>query len=584
MTLSNTDIADIFDTCADMLQIKGESVHRWMSYRRAAETIRELPRDLSAIAADNGLTELPGIGKVLAEKIQEMLDTGQLEFLEELKKEVPMGVVEMLRVNGVGPKKAALFWNELDITSIEGLEKAARAGELQKLSGMGKKSEQKIVEGIESLARQATSRTTLGDALPIAQSILDRLLELPEAIKGDIAGSIRRARPTIGDVDILIASDNAQPIMDTFVEMPEVARVLGHGATKSSVELKSGLQVDVRVLEEKRYGTALQYFTGSQAHNIRVRELALNAGYSLNEHALTPLDENDNLVHDHAVYCDTEEKVYETIGLTWVPPEIREDRGEIEHAHFGDMPTLITMDDIRADLHMHTTWSDGKSSIQEMAEAARERGREYIVITDHSHSLGIANGLTVDRLMKQQEEVRTIDAEMGDNFHVFHGTEMEINADGNLDFPDDVLAQLDFVIASLHVSLRQDRETITNRLLNAVTNLHVDMIAHPRGQLIGRREPADLDMDRIFAAAAESGIALEINANPQRLDLEASAARLASEKNILIAINTDAHQIPQMGLFHYGIRTARRAWLTPEKVINTWTVNQFREWISNRGK
>ncbi len=584
MSLTNDQIATIFENCADMLQIKGESVHRWMAYRRGAETIRETPRELSAVAAEGALTDLPGIGKTLAEKIEEMLETGKLTFYERLKEEVPVGVLDMMHINGVGPKKAALFWKELDLTTLEELEAAAQAGELQKLSGMGKKSEQKIIDGIAALRRQNTGRTPIAIAQPIAESILERLLALPEALHGDIAGSIRRTRPTIGDVDILIASENPKPIMEAFVAMREVDTVLGHGDSKASVTLvKGGLQVDVRVLPPERYGTALQYFTGSQLHNIKVREIALKAGYSLNEHALTPVNDDGELDHDNAVHCATEAEVYERIGLPWITPEIREDRGEIEAARKDDLPVLISLDDMCADLHMHTTYSDGKLSVREMAEAARARGRQYIVITDHSRSLGVANGLSIERLMQLGEEVRAINEEMGDDFHVFHGTEMDINADGSLDYPDDVLAQLDFVIASLHVSLNQDREQITERMLNAIRNPHVDLIGHPRAQQIGRREPAKLDMDAVLEAAAETGIALEINSNPIRLDLEAQYAQRAAELGIPISINTDAHNENQMDLMHYGVRTARRGWIRPEQVINTWPMEKFLEWVRGRG-
>ncbi len=584
MTLTNEQVATIFENCADMLQIKGESVHRWLAYRRGAETIRETPRELSAVAAEGTLKDLPGIGKTLAEKIEEMLDTGKLEFYERLKKEVPVGVLEMMRINGVGPKKAALFWKALNLTTVSDLEKAAKAGQLQKLSGMGKKSEQKIIDGITTLQHQNTGRTPLAVAQPIAESILAKLLELPEALHGDIAGSIRRTRPTIGDVDILIASEQPKPIMAAFIALPEVDTVLGHGETKSSVTLiKDGLQVDVRVLPPERYGTALQYFTGSQLHNIKVREIALKAGYSLNEHALTPVNMDGELDHDNEITCATEAEVYEKIGLPWVSPELREDRGEIEAARQNDLPWLISMDDMRADLHMHTTYSDGKLSVREMAEAARARGRQYIVITDHSRSLGVANGLSIERLMQLGEEVRAVNDEMGDDFHVFHGTEMDINADGSLDYPDDVLAQLDFVIASLHMGLRQDREQITERMLNAIRNPHVDLIGHPRAQQIGKREPTKLDMDAVFEAAAESGIALEINSNPFRLDLEAQYAQRAAEMGILISINTDAHNEGHMDLMHYGVRTARRGWIRPEQVINTWPVERFLEWVRSRG-
>ncbi|MBZ0279181.1 MAG: DNA polymerase/3'-5' exonuclease PolX [Anaerolineae bacterium] len=584
MTLTNRDIADIFENVATLLEIKGEIIHRVLSYRRAGETIREMARDLRAIAAEGTLTEIPNIGKTLAEKIVEMLETGKLEFYERLSAEIPPGLVSVVHINGVGPKKAKLFWKELGITTVPDLETAARAGKLRDLAGMGAKSEQKIIEGIESLARQ-TGRTSLGVALPAAQTILDSLLKLPGAIEGAIAGSIRRGRPTIGDVDLLVASDDATPIMDAFVKMEQVARVLGHGPTKSSVELLNGLQVDLRILEKARWGTAINYFTGSQAHNIRMRELALKQGYSLNEHAFSPVDKDGNIIEDAPkILCATEEEVYAKLGLPWIPPELREDSGEIEAALENRLPNLITLKDMQADLHMHTTWSDGKLSIREMAEAAKARGRKYIVITDHSQYSAIAGGLSVERILQQQQEVRQVDTEMGGDFRVFHGVEMDIRSDGTLDYPDEILQQLDFVIASLHFSLRQPREQITQRLLNAIRNPHVDLIGHPRGQLIPEREPADLDMDAVFEAARQHGTALEINANPRRLDLEAQYARRAVELGIPICIDTDAHAADQMDLLYFGILTARRGWVTAKSVINTWPVERFIAWTQNRGK
>lgn len=584
MTLTNREIADIFENVATLLEIKGEIIHRVLSYRRAGETIRELPRDLRAIAAEGTLTDIPNIGKTLAEKIVEMLETGKLEFYERLSAEIPPGLVNVVHINGVGPKKAKLFWKELGIITVPDLETAARGGKLRDLAGMGAKSEQKIIEGIESLARQ-TGRTPLGTALPAAQAILDSLLKLPGAIEGAIAGSIRRGRPTIGDVDLLIASDEAAPIMDAFVKMEQVARILGHGPTKSSVELLNGLQVDLRVLEKARWGTALNYFTGSQAHNIRMREIALKKGYSLNEHAFSPVDKEGNIIEDAPkILCATEEEVYATVGLPWIPPELREDSGEIEAAQANKLPNLITLKDMQADLHMHTTWSDGKLSIREMAEAAKARGLKYIVITDHSQYSAIAGGLSIERILEQQKEVRQVDAEIGDGFRVFHGVEMDIRSDGTLDYPDEVLEKLDFVVASLHFSLRQPREQITQRVLNAIRNPHVDLIGHPRGQLIPEREPADLDMDAVFEAAKQHGTALEINANPRRLDMEAQFARRAVEMGIPICIDTDAHAVDQMDLLYFGILTARRGWVTAESVINTWPVERFISWTQNRGK
>lgn len=583
MSLSNREIADIFWRIADMLEIKGEIIHRVLSYRRASETIRELPRDLRAIAEEGGLTDLPNIGKTLAEKITEILESGKLEFYERLAKEIPPTLVDIMNINGVGPKKAKLFWEKLNITTIPELEEAAKANKLADLPGMGIKSQQKILDGIAALARHS-GRTPIGKALPAAQEILAHLMRLPEALKGEIAGSIRRGRPTIGDVDILIASDHAESIMNAFVNMQNVARVLGQGPTKSSIELHSGLQVDLRILPKERWGTLLNYFTGSQAHNVRMRQLALDRGYSLNEHALRPIlpdgtisDESDHIL------CETEEEVYTAVGLPYIPPELREDTGEIEAAIENRLPNLITIEDIQADLHMHTTWSDGTLSIREMAEEAKKRGHKYIVITDHSRSLGIANGLSIERLLEQQKEVRRINEEMSD-FHIFHGTEMDIKADGTLDYPDDILSQLDFVIASLHVSLNQPRDQITKRLLTAIQNPHVDLIGHPRAQYIPDRDPVDVDMDAIFEAASKTGIALEINANPRRLDLEAQFARRAIEMGIPLAINTDAHSPDMMDMLPYGIMTARRGWVEAKHVINTWPAEQFINWVKRRGQ
>jgi DNA polymerase (family 10) len=586
VALTNRQIADVFDMVADMLQLKGEIIHRVLSYRRAAESIRELPRDINVVAAEGKLTDMPGIGKTLEDKINELIETGELEFYNKLAAEIPPGVIDIMRIQGVGPKKADLFWKELQITDVEALEKAGKEGKLRGLSGMGAKSEQKVLEGIESMRRQ-TGRTPLGTALPAAEALLEALRSLPGVVDTQIAGSIRRARPTIGDIDLLVAVDNMEispSIMEVFVKQPTVSRILGQGDTKSSIELHNGVQVDLRVLPLDCWGTAQQYFTGSQAHNIRIREIALGKGYSLNEHAFSPVDKSGTIIPDaEKVTFSSEEAVYEFLDMQWITPEIRENAGEIERAQARTLPKFIELDDMQADLHMHTTWSDGTLSIREMVELAKSHGRKYIVITDHSRSLGIANGLSIDRLLEQQAEIRKIDAEMNGSIRVFHGTEMEITADGHLDFPDDVLAQLDFVIASVHVSLRQERDVVTQRMINAVNNPHVDLIGHPRGQLIPSREPHDADMDAVFAAAQVSGVAMEINANPARLDLEAQYARRAAELGILLSINTDSHSASDMDLMHYGIRTARRGWVEPASVINTWPVERFLSWVQKRG-
>ena len=579
MRPGNREIADTFERCADMLQIRGDNIHRVLSYRRAAETIRGLARDLRVISSEGGLTDLSYIGKTIAAKIDEMLETGELEFYNRLKAEIPEGVVDIMRVNGVGPKKAKLFWQRLAITSVDALKIAADADKLAELPGMGKKSQQKILDGIEALARQ-TGRANIGDALPAAQAILELLLALPQAQAGALAGSLRRGRETIGDVDILVAADDSGPIMQRFVKMENVARVLGQGLTKSSVELLSGLQVDLRVLEKARWGTALCYFTGSLAHNVKMRQIALDQGLSLNEHALSPVDENKTIIESaEKILCDSEEKVYETLGMQYAPPELREDSGEIEAARAHSLPRLITRADIVADLHMHTTWSDGKNSIGEMVEACLRRGHQYIVITDHSRSLGIANGLSIERLLAQAAEVRRVNDETGDAIQVLAGTEMDIKADGSLDYPDEVLAQLDFVIASLHSGLSQKRDQVTARLLNAIRNPYVRMIGHPSARQFPNREAVDADWDAVLAAAKENDTILEINANPLRLDLKPELARMAKDMGIPLAINTDAHRVAQLDLMPFGLTNARRGWVEARHAVNSWSYARFSQWL-----
>lgn len=583
MLFTNKDIAQIFLNLADMLEIQGENKFKFLAYRRAGEALADLPRDLKAYASDGTLEDIPGVGKAIADKIRELLTTGRLEFYEKWQAEVPLSLLDIMRINGVGPKKARLFREAAGIITLAQLEAAARAGQLRDLPGMGAKSEQKILEGIAALARQ-TGRMPLGKARPAAEAVLDRLRALPRVQAAAIAGSIRRGRVTIGDVDLLVASDTPAPIMAEFVTMPGVARVLGHGDTKSSVELQIGLQMDLRVLPVSQWGTALQYFTGSKNHNVKLRQIALDKGYSLNESALSPVDASGTILEDAPkIYCDSEEQVYATLGLPWIPPELREDEGEIELARAGQLPQLITVGDIQGDLHMHTTWSDGMLSVKEMALQAKQRGRSYIVITDHSRSLGIAGGLSIERLLAQQAEVRQVNADLNGEIIVLHGTEMDIKADATLDYPDDILAQLDFVIASLHVSLNQPRDQITRRLLAAIHNPHVDLIGHPTARYLPEREAVDMDFEAVFTAAAQTGIALEINSNPRRLDLEGPYARRAIELGIPLAINTDAHNPGMMDDLPYGVLTARRGRVEARHVINTWPYEQFSAWVRARG-
>jgi DNA polymerase (family 10) len=428
---------------------------------------------------------------------------------------------------------------------------------------------------IEALSRHGDARVSIGIAWPIARQMLAELSQVPGVYQAAVGGSLRRMRETIGDIDLLVAADSPNAVMDRFAALDNVESVVGRGPTKTNVILLNGLGVDLRVLPAERWGTLLNYFTGSKDHNVKLREMALKKGLSLNEHAFTPLN------GDPEILCATEEEVYRTLGLAYIPPRLREDRGEIEAAANGKLPILVEEADIRSDLHMHTTWSDGQLSILEMARAAKANGLNYIVITDHSVSLGIANGLSIERLQQQKVEIRAANKALGPEFRVLHGTEMEIRADGSMDFPDDVLADLDFVIASLHTSLGQPKEQVTNRVLSAINNPHVDMIAHPTGRLFPDRAGADLDIDAVIAAAAATGTILEVNANPARLDLRDVHARQALEKGVKIAINTDAHSPGEFELRQYGVATAQRGWATAADVVNTWPLEQLLGYVDD---
>ncbi len=572
---TNQQLAETFRRIADLLEIKGEVIYKTLAYRKAADSLTDLGRDINEVAKEGALTEIPGVGKAIAEKIDELLATGELSFLNKLTEEVPLSLADLLGIQGLGPKKVGLCWRELGITTLDELKTAAEAGRLRDLPGMGAKSEEKILAGIAALARRS-GRTPLGIAWPFAQDLLAWLRALPGVTAAEAAGSLRRMRDTVGDLDILAAAADSVPVMQAFVERPDVIEVLGHGPTKSSVEFANGLRAQLWVHPPERFGTALQYATGSKDHNVRLRELALDRGYSLSEHALKrTFDERE-------ITCATEEEVYQTLSLPWIPPELREDRGEVQAAQADGLPALITVGDRLAELHCHSNWSDGKASIREMAEGALERGLKMIVISDHSQSLGIANGLSVARLHEQRAEIEALQKELGSAIRILQGAEVEIKADGRLDYTDDVLAELDLVVASLHTSLGQPRQQVTQRLLNAIRNRHVDIIGHPTGRMIPDREGADLDMDAVLNAAAESGVALEINAHPSRLDLNDIYARRAAELGILLSINTDAHAPEHFDLIHFGIATARRAWLMPKQVINCWAVGDILAWLKNR--
>lgn len=574
--MNNRELADTFTLIANLLEIKGEVIYVTLAYRKAAENLTTLARDANEYWKEGKLKEIPGVGKAIADKIDELLRTGKLQFLEKLKEEIPSGLADWLQVPGLGPKKVAMIWKELGITTLTELSEAATAGKLRTMAGMGAKSEAQILTGIESLSRRS-GRIPLGRAYPLARQIIATLKQVPGVSAAEPAGSLRRMRATVGDLDILVAATASGPVIDAFTTLPGVIRVHGKGDIKASIEFGDGVRAQVWVHPPEKFGTALQYATGSKDHNVQLRQLALEKGLSLSEHALTKTDGSGEIL------CATEQEVYAALGLPWIPPELREDRGEVQAAKAGKLPKLIELQDIHADLHMHSTWSDGKLPIIEMARAAARRGMQVIAFADHSVSLGVANGLSIEAHGRQQAEMDGIRPQLGDGPIVLHGSEVEIKADGGLDYPDDFLASLDVVVASLHVSLRQPREKVTERLINAIHNPHVDIIGHPTGRLIPDREGADLDMDAVLKAAAESGVALEINASPYRLDLEDHYARRAKEMGIPISINTDAHSEEDMDVRFYGVAMARRAWLTAEDVINTWPAERLLKWLKGRG-
>jgi DNA polymerase (family 10) len=558
---TNRQVAEIFNQIADLSEIKGEVIYRVLAYRKAAESIGNLGRDINEVWQEGKLQDIPGVGQAIAEKISELLSTGHMPFYDKLTAEVPLSLVDVLGIPDVGPKKARAMWQELGLTTVADVKVAAEAGQLRSLSGFGPKTEAKILAGIEALARRVTDRVHMGLAFPAARDLVVALAGVPQVRRVTHAGSLRRFRSTIGDLDILAATKAPAEVMAAFQGLPQVETVLLSGETKTRVRLLNGLEADLRCLDEKQWGTALQYFTGSQAHNVRLRELALKRGFSLSEYSLTRKDGPE-------VLCAEEGEVYRALGLPFIEPELREDRGEIEAALAGDLPHLVSIHDIRGEVHGHSTWSDGEASIEEMALAAEARGYEYLAISDHSQSLGMTGGLTPERLREQRAEINEVQAKLG-RLRLLQGTEVEIKADGSLDFPDQVLAELDFVVASVHSGLRQDRDTITARVVRAMHNAHVHAIGHPSGRLLTQRDESAVDLDQILRVAAETGTIIEINAAPERLDLDDAHVRRAVELGVQLVINTDAHRPDDFDNLLFGVATARRGWAGPEHIANT---------------
>ncbi|MDK2871421.1 MAG: polymerase [bacterium] len=531
-----------------------------------------MSEDIEDLAKKGKLTEIPGIGKDLAAKIMEFLSTGRIADYEKLKKGIPPTLLELLSVPGVGPKKAKLFYERLGIKSVRELEDAAKKGMLAGLPGVGAKTEEKILKGI-SLWRKSRERRSLGRILPLAQEIIAKLSEAPSVKKISAAGSLRRMKDTVKDLDILVVSTEPMDVMKRFVSLPFVMEVLGMGPTKSSILTNEAFQVDLRVVPEESFGAALQYFTGSKNHNIHLRQIAIKKGLKVSEYGV--FKENDEKIAGY-----TEEDVYHALGLPWIPPELREDRGEIEAALEGNLPKLIEITDIKGDLHVHSKWSDGAHSIEELVQKALERGYKYIAITDHSKALGVARGLDEERVLKQIEEIRAIQ-ERYHNIKILAGIEVDILQDGSLDLPDEILSKLDIVIASVHSAFNMSQEEMTRRICKALSNPYVDILGHPTGRLIEEREGYQVDIMAVLQKAREENVALEINAFPQRLDLNDINAKIAKEMGVKLAINTDAHTWGQFDFMVFGVATARRGWLEKEDVINAWDTEELLRWLQS---
>lgn len=571
---TNKEVADLFALVADILQILDANRFRVIAFQNAAEAIKNYTQDINNAYVEGKLQDIPGIGKGLAGALNELLREGVVAEFEALKAEVPPGVVGMLQVPDMGPKKVRRLWQELAITSVEELKAAAEAGKLRVLKGFGAKSEEKILKGIELLGKRSDARTPIGEARPLALELIAGLQAAlpPTTIQRiEVAGSLRRWKETIGDVDILCVSTEPAAVMQAFQRLPQVHDVTHAGETKSSVILANGLQVDLRVVEADCWGAALQYFTGSKEHNVPVRDLALRRGWSLNEYGLTATGAGNEAEGKECFFAE-EADLYAFLGLAWVPPELRENRGELQAARSNVLPKLIELVDIRGELHGHSTWSDGTASIEAMAEVARARGYQYWAVCDHSVGLGMVGGLDGERLRQQAAEIARLNhsyAEQGLDFRLLRGTEVEILADGSLGLSDDILAELDIVVASIHSGLRQDRATITERCLKAIRNPHVDILGHPTGRIIGSRAPSEIDMEAVLQTCLETGTVPEINAHPSRLDMSDVYTRRAIELGCMIAINSDAHELAGMEVMPYGVGTARRAWVTAAQVINT---------------
>lgn len=573
--MTNQEIADILVHISEILDIQGENPFKIRAYIRAAETVEGLTYELSSLEDKSGLKELPGIGEAIAKKITELLETGKLKYYENLKKSEYAPLVEFLRIPGMGPKHAKLVHDQLGVSTVAQLKKAAERGKLRELPGLGEKAEQNILQGIQQVQKYK-ERFPLAVIYPRAQAILNDLKKVKEIKQITLAGSLRRMRETIADVDVLVASVKSKPVMEAFVNLPQVSKVIAEGSTKSSIVTNEGFQVDLRVVKPVSFGAAQHYFTGSKAHNIRIRSLGIEKGLKVNEYGV--------FKGKKSIAGKTEEEVFKAVGLPFMPPELREDQGEIEAGLKRQLPHLIESKDLKGDLHVHSEWTDGHNSIGEMAEAARKHGYQYLAICDHSPTIGVTNGLTPERLRKQGQEIDKLNRKLAQGkkrFTILKGIEVDIKSNGKLDLEDDILEELDLVVAAVHTKFGQSQDEMTKRIIKAVENPHVDIIAHPTGRLIGRREPYQVDMNKLMDACKANDKALELNSYPERLDLSDLNCRKAKEKGVKIALSTDAHREGHLDWISFGIATARRGWIEPADVIDVLPLSDLLKWLKH---
>lgn len=567
--MKNREVAGLLYEMAELLELHAENRFKIIAFSKAARAIESLQEDINKVCREKRLQSIPGVGKAIAQKVEEYLKTGQIEAHQELLAKTPPGLVKLLQISGLGPKTVFLLHEKLNITNLEELETAAKEHRIRRLPRMGPTREANILKSIERYKKRST-RILFSTVEPIVNDILVYLRGMEGLENITAAGSFRRAKETVGDIDILATAARPEEIVTAFVRMPLVDEVLAKGPTKASVIVKDTIQVDLRIVEHHSFGTVLQYFTGSKEHNVRLRQLALNRGYSLSEYSLTRLSDGRDL------FFDREEEVYSALGLPYIPPEMREDRGEIEAALQGRLPRLVEQKDIRGDLHVHSNWSDGRASPLEMARAAASLGYEYIALCDHSPLVGIAGGLSPEKLEQKIKAVAAANEELeGAGITILAGTEVDIKADGRLDYSDDLLARCDVVVASVHMGVQQTERAITGRLISAIENENVDIIGHPTGRIIDQREPYEIDMQAVLEAAARTNTALEINSYPSRLDLSDVNARAAKEMGVRMSINSDAHDPEQLLTMKYGVNVARRAWLEKKDVLNALSLKEL---------